>query len=108
MEIKKNAKLIVDKVLTKGMALLETEQAKKLLESKQVQTAMELGLNMLAKAQEQSAVLKSKIAASLDLVTQEDFRKVQEDLAKMEAKVAQYEAAGNKTDEQAEEDKAAE
>lgn len=88
MEIKKNAKILMDKALSKGMAILENEKVKKVLESKQVQDVMEFGLNVLAKAQEGVTMARSKIIDSLDLVSVEELKKVQDELAAVKAELA--------------------
>ncbi|MBQ1266950.1 MAG: hypothetical protein IIY06_09380 [Proteobacteria bacterium] len=84
---------IMDKVISKGMAIMESEKAQKLLESPQAQKAMELGLNALTRIQELREAAKAQFAASLGLATQKDLDSLRESLEKVEEKVCDAPAA---------------
>ena len=84
---------IMDKVISKGMAIMESEKTQKLLETPQAQKAMEIGLNALTRLQELREMAKAQFAASLGLATQKDLDSLRESLEKVEEKVADAPAA---------------
>ena len=86
--MKKQISALVDKVLTKGMALLETEKAQEILASPQAQKAMDFGLATLNKMQETSEAFKAALAAKLGLVTQKEFDALQEEIERLKAERA--------------------
>ncbi len=86
--MKKEISAILDKVLTKGMEIMESEKAQKLLSSPQAQKAMDLGLNALTMAQNASGAVKANIASKLGLATQKEVDELRETIAKLEAEKA--------------------
>lgn len=86
--MKKEISAILDKVLTKGMEIMESEKAQKLLSSPQAQKAMDLGLNALTMAQNASDAVKANIASKLGLATQKEVDELRETIAKLEAEKA--------------------
>ena len=86
--MKKQISALVDKVLTKGMALLETEKAQEILASPQAQKAMDFGLATLNKMQETSEAFKAALAAKLGLVTQKEYDALQEEIERLKAERA--------------------
>lgn len=83
----KQVAAIMDKVISKGMALMENEKVQGILESPQAQKAMELGINALTRIQELRDAAKTQFAASLGLATQKDLDALRESLEKVEEKV---------------------
>ena len=86
--MKKQLTSLVETLLTKGMAVMESEQAQKILASPQAQKALDLGMTALTKAHEASECMKAGIVDKLGLAT----RKEVEDLR---AQIEQLEAAKN-------------
>ncbi|MFA5625120.1 MAG: hypothetical protein WC966_08720 [Bradymonadales bacterium] len=76
---------IMDKVMTQGMKILESEQAQKILSSDQAQTALELGLKTLGVVQEKSESLKAMIAESLGVVTKVELESLRDEIKKLQA-----------------------
>jgi hypothetical protein len=97
-EVKKSVAAIVDKILTKGMSLMESERAQQLLSTPQAQKALDFGMNALTKAQEASEALKSKLASKLGLVSQKEVEELRSEIARLQAEKAALEAekAGDK------------
>ena len=97
-EVKKSVAAIVDKILTKGMTLMESERAQQLLSTPQAQKAMDLGMAALTKAQEASEALKNVVASKLGLATQKAVEELRSEIARLEAEKAALEAekAANK------------
>ena len=95
-DVKKGVASIVDKVLTKGMALMETERAQQLLSSPQAQKAMDLGMAALTKAQAASEAFKAGVASKLGLATQKEVDELRSEIARLEAEKAE---ASNKNQE---------
>ena len=79
---------LVDKVLTKGMAIMESEKAQQLMASPQAQKAMDLGLAALTKVQSLQDAAKAGIAAKLGLATQKELDELRETIEKLEAEKA--------------------
>ncbi len=98
MNMKKEISAILDKVLTKGMALMESEKAQQILSSPQAQKALDLGMSALTLAQNASDAVKAGIANKLGLATQKEVDELRETVAKLEADKA---AADNKADDAA-------
>ena len=80
----------MDKVLTKGMSLMESERMQKIMASEQAQKALDLGLSALTKVQEISDSAKAGIARKMGLATQKEVDALREEL---EAKLAASEKA---------------
>ena len=80
--------VIVDKILTKGMAIMESEKAQQLMSSPQAQKAMDLGLAALNKLQAMQDAAKAGIANKLGLATQKEVDELRETIAKLEAEKA--------------------
>ena len=76
---------LVDKILTKGMAIMESEKAQQIMSSPQAQKAMDLGLAALNKVQAVQDAAKAGIAARLGLATQKEVDELRETIAKLEA-----------------------
>lgn len=91
--MKKEISAILDKVLTKGMAIMESERAQQVLASPQAQKALEIGMNALGKAQEASDAIKAGIASKLGLATQKEVDELRETVEKLESEKAELEAA---------------
>ena len=81
---------LMDKVLTKGMSLMESERMQKIMASEQAQKALDLGLSALTKVQEISDLAKAGIARKMGLATQKEVDALREEL---EAKLAASEKA---------------
>ncbi|MGN1071817.1 MAG: hypothetical protein ACI4VB_03720 [Bradymonadia bacterium] len=81
---------LMDKVLTKGMSLMESERMQKIMASEQAQKALDLGLSALTKVQEISDSAKAGIARKMGLATQKEVDALREEL---EAKLAASEKA---------------
>ena len=81
---------LMDKVLTKGMSLMESERMQKIMASEQAQKALDLGLSALTKVQEISDSAKGGIARKMGLATQKEVDALREEL---EAKLAASEKA---------------
>ena len=86
--MKKQISALVDKVLTKGMALMESEKAQQILSSPQAQKAMDLGLAALNKVQEASENFKSGVASKLGLATQKEVDELRNEITRLEAERA--------------------
>ena len=86
--MKKQISALVDKVLTKGMALMETEKAQQILSSPQAQKAMDLGLAALNKMQDASESFKSGVASKLGLATQKEVDELRNEITRLEAERA--------------------
>ncbi len=85
--MKQQITALMDTILTKGMAIVESEKCQQLLSSPQAQKAMDLGISALTKVNEIKEAAKSKIAANLGLATQKDLDALRESLNKVEEKV---------------------
>lgn len=90
--MKKEISAILDKVLTKGMAIMESERAQQVLSSPQAQKALEIGMSALGKAQDCSEAFKAGIAAKLGLATQKEVDELRETVERLEAEKAELEA----------------
>ena len=88
-EVKKGIAAIVDKVLSKGMALMESERAQQLLSTPQAQKALDLGMAALTKAQEASEAFKAGVASKLGLATQKEVEELRSEIARLEAAKAE-------------------
>ncbi|MBQ9394253.1 MAG: hypothetical protein IJU23_01900 [Proteobacteria bacterium] len=91
--MKKEISAILDKVLSQGMKILESEKASQILSSPQAQKAMEVGLSALNKAQAMSDCFKAGLADKLGLATRREVEELRETLAKLESEKAMAEAA---------------
>ncbi|MBR4985779.1 MAG: hypothetical protein IKY83_08565 [Proteobacteria bacterium] len=98
--MKKEISAILDKVLTKGMAIMESERAQQVLASPQAQKALELGMSALGAVQGASEAIKAGIATKLGLATQKEVDELRETVERLEAEKA--ELAANKAEEAAE------
>lgn len=76
---------IVDKILTKGMAVMESERAQQIMASPQAQKAMDMGMAALTRLQAVQEAAKAGIAAKLGLATQKELDELRETIAKLEA-----------------------
>ena len=86
--MKKQISALVDKVLTKGMAILETEKAQEILSSPQAQKAMDLGLAALNKMQECSDAFKAGVASKLGLATQKEVDALRDEITRLQSEHA--------------------
>ena len=93
--MKKQISAIVDKLLTKGMALMETEKAQQILSSPQAQKAMDLGLAALNKMQSANECIKAGIASKLGLATQKEVDELRNEITRLEAERAAAANANN-------------
>ena len=91
-EVKKSMAAIVDKILTKGMSLMESERAQQLLSTPQAQKALDLGMAALTKAQEVYEAFKAGVASKLGLATQKEVEELRSEIARLEAEKAKLEA----------------
>lgn len=91
--MKKQLTSLVETLLTKGMTIMESEQAQKILASPQAQKAMELGLAVLSKASEASESLKAGIADKLGLATRKEVEDLRAQLEQLEATAKETPAA---------------
>jgi len=83
----KHISVLMDKVLTKGMALMESEKVQKILSSPQAQRAMDFGIAALTSLQNAKETAKTDIASGLGLATQKDLDALRESLEKVENKI---------------------
>lgn len=79
---------LLDKALTKGMKLLESERAQKLLSSPQAQSAMDFGLKALGNLQETSESIKSFIVQKLGVATKDEVQTLRDELARANEQLA--------------------
>lgn len=86
--MKKEISAIVDKALSKGMEIMESEKAQQILSSPQAQKAMDLGLSALTMVQNASDAVKAGIANKLGLATRKEVEELRETVAKLEAEKA--------------------
>lgn len=84
--MKKQISNLVDKVLTKGMALMESERVQNMMASPQAQKAMDLGMAALTKIQSVQENAKSCIAQKLDLATRKEVEELREQLEELESR----------------------
>ena len=84
--MKKQISNLVDKVLTKGMALMESERVQNIMASPQAQKAMDLGMAALTKIQSAQENAKSCIAQKLDLATRKEVDELREQLEELESR----------------------
>ena len=96
--MKNQVSAIVDKLLTKGMAIMESEKAQQLLSTPQAQKALDLGMSALTMAQNTSEAFKAGIANKLGLATQKDIDELRDTIAKLEAEKAEAQAAAEKAE----------
>lgn len=94
--MKKEISAILDKVLSQGMKILESEKASQILSSPQAQKAMELGMNALNMAQAMSDGFKAGLADKLGLATRREVEELRETLAKLESEKAMAECEAKK------------
>lgn len=87
--MKKQISNLVDKVLTKGMALMESERVQNMMASPQAQKAMDLGMAALTKIQSVQENAKSCIAQKLDLATRKEVEELREQLEELESRTNQ-------------------
>ncbi|MCL2325557.1 MAG: hypothetical protein FWC40_03505 [Proteobacteria bacterium] len=83
----KQISALMDKVLTKGMALMESEKVQKILSSPQAQRAMDFGIAALTSLQNAKETAKTDIASGLGLATQKDLEALRESLEKVQIKI---------------------
>ena len=86
--MKKQLSLIVDKLMTPGMALMENERVQQVMATPQVQKALELGVNALTKANEINENVKLGIANQLGLATRKEVQELRNEIARLEAMAA--------------------
>ena len=96
--MKKQVSAIVDKLLTKGMAIMESEKAQQLLSTPQAQKALDLGMSALTMAQNTSEAFKAGVANKLGLATQKELDELRDTIAKLEAEKAEAQAAAEKAE----------
>lgn len=84
--MKKQISNLVDKVLTKGMALMESERVQNMMASPQAQKAMDLGMAALTKIQSVQENAKSCIAQKLDLATRKEVEELREQIEELESR----------------------
>ena len=86
--MKQQISALMDKVLTKGMSMMESERAQAILSSPQAQKAMDLGMAALGKMQEASDCFKAGVATKLGLATQKEVDDLREEIARLSAERA--------------------
>ncbi len=96
--MKKQVSAIVDKLLTKGMAIMESEKAQQLLSTPQAQKALDLGMSALTMVQNTSDAFKAGVANKLGLATQKDIDELRDTIARLEAEKAEAQAAAEKAE----------
>ena len=96
--MKNQVSAIVDKLLTKGMAIMESEKAQQLLSTPQAQKALDLGMSALTMAQNTSEAFKAGVANKLGLATQKELDELRDTIAKLEAEKAEAQAAAEKAE----------
>jgi polyhydroxyalkanoate synthesis regulator phasin len=96
--MKKQVSAIVDKLLTKGMAIMESEKAQQLLSTPQAQKALDLGMSALTMVQNTSDAFKAGVANKLGLATQKDIDELRDTIARLEAEKADAQAAAEKAE----------
>ena len=83
--MKKQISAILDKILSKGMELMESERAQQILSSPQAQKALDLGMAALSKANEVADCLKAGLASRLGLATQKEIDELRDTIARLES-----------------------
>ncbi len=83
--MKKEISAILDKILSKGMEVMESERAQAILASPQAQKALDLGMAALSKASEVADGLKACVACKLGLATQKEVDELRDTIARLEA-----------------------
>ena len=96
--MKKQISAIVDKLLTKGMAIMESEKAQQLLSTPQAQKALDLGMSALTMVQNTSEAFKAGVANKLGLATQKDIDELRDTIARLEAEKAEAQPAAEKAE----------
>ena len=91
--MRKEISAILDKVLSKGMEMMESERAQQILATPQAQKALDLGLAALTKVNDCADAFKAGIASKLGLATQKEVDELRETIAKLEAEKAVEEEA---------------
>lgn len=91
----------MDKVLTAGMSVMESERAQKIMASPQAQKAMDLGIAALTKLQEASEGAKACLAEKLGLATQKEVDALRDQISQLEAKAEKADTAEPATSEPA-------
>ena len=83
--MKKQLTSLVETLLTKGMAIMESEQAQKILTSPQAQKVMDVGIAALTKINDASECMKAGIADKLGLATRKEVEDLRAQLEQLEA-----------------------
>ena len=76
--------MLKDKVMTKGMDLLQSQAVTKLMESEKVGFVIEKAMSVPFKVSAALMSHKEKLVALLDLATQEDIDEVKRAMSRME------------------------
>lgn len=98
--MKKQISLLVDKLMTQGMALMENERVQQVMATPQVQKALELGVNALTKANEINENVKNGIANQLGLATRKEVQELRNEIARLEAMAAAEEVKAEEAKEE--------
>ncbi len=98
--MKKQLSLIVDKLMTQGMAPMENERVQQVMATPQVQKALELGVNALTKANEINENVKLGIANQLGLATRKEVQELRNEIARLEAMAAAEEVKAEEAKEE--------
>ena len=77
--------VFVDKVLTKGMAIMESEKAQQIMSTPQAQKALDFGMVALNKIQALNESCKAVIASKLGLATQKEVDELREIIERLES-----------------------
>lgn len=97
--MKKQISILVDKLMTKGMAVMENERVQQVMATPQAQKLLDLGISALTKANEVNACVKAGIANQLGLATRKEVDELRNEIARLEAQNAACKANEVKTDE---------
>lgn len=83
--MKKQISLLVDKLMTKGMAIMENERVQQVMATPQAQKVLDLGVTAFTKANEMNECFKAGIANQLGLATRKEVQDLRNEIARLEA-----------------------
>jgi hypothetical protein len=83
--MKKQISLLVDKLMTKGMAIMENERVQQVMATPQAQKVLDLGVTAFTKANEINECFKAGLANQLGLATRKEVQDLRNEIARLEA-----------------------
>lgn len=86
--MKKQISILIDKLMTKGMAIMENERVQQVMATPQAQKVLDLGVTALTKANEMNECFKSGLANQLGLATRKEVQDLRNEIARLEAQNA--------------------